>query len=215
MMLTVGLTGGIASGKSTIARMFADRGCITVDADALVAELYQPGHPGHDALVKTYGQGILAPDGLIDRARLSAIAFKDRESIAQLNALIHPIVMAEEGRRARQYAAAHEGEDTIYMVEATLLIEAGGRDRYDRIVVVDIAPNAQIERGVGRGMAGDEVERRMRHQMSRDERLRWADYVIDNSGSSTETEIQVDQVLEALRRDLEARKEGAPLARRA
>lgn len=215
MMLTVGLTGGIASGKSTVARMFADRGCITVDADALVAELYQPGHPGHDALVKTYGDGILAADRQIDRAKLSAIAFKDRESIAQLNALIHPIVMAEEGRRARQYAAAHEGDDVIYIVEATLLIEAGGRDRYDRIVVVDIAPGSQIDRGVGRGMSGDEVERRMRHQMPREERLRWADYVIDNSGTSAETEMQVDQVLGALRADLEARRDGQPLARRA
>ena len=202
MILRVGLTGGIASGKSTVSRLFAERGCHVVDADRLVAQLYQPGRAGHAAIVEAYGSGVLDADGAIDRAKLADVAFRDDESIARLNALIHPIVLEEEARLASEVAAAHGEADAIYMVEATLLIEAGGRERYDRIVVVDIPPEMQVARGISRGMSEAEVRRRMDHQMSREDRLGWADYVVDNSGDLAHAEREADRVVEALRRDL-------------
>ena len=188
MILKTGLTGGIASGKSTIAKMFARLGCTVLDADALVAELYRPGNAGHEALVRTYGIAILRPDGEVDRQRLANVAFVDADSARKLNALIHPLVVAEEARIAEEEEARQGGEDTIYVVEATLLLESGGRQRYDKIVVVDVDPSIQVARGVARGMAREEVERRIRHQTPRIERLTAADYVIDNSGTPERAE---------------------------
>jgi dephospho-CoA kinase len=197
MILYVGLTGGIASGKSTIARMFANLGCIVVDADQLVARLYQPGQAGHEALVRTYGTGMLLPDGTIDRRKLADFAFATTESAKALNALIHPLVVAEEVRMMEE---VREG---IVMVEATLLIEAGGRDRYDRIVVVDVDPETQLLRAIARGMSAEDAARRIAHQMAREERLRYADYVIDNNGDLLAAEVETQRVFALLRRDLE------------
>jgi len=205
MILKAGLTGGIASGKSTIARMFGDLGCIVLDADALVAELYRPGNAGHRALVATYGGEILRPDGEVDRQKLANVAFTDAAAAQKLNALIHPLVMEEEARIAAEEERRRGGEDAIYVVEATLLLEAGGKQRYDRIIVVDVDPVTQVERGVARGMAREEVERRIRHQLSRAERLAAADYVIDNSGDVEQAKREVRRVYDALRADLAAR----------
>jgi dephospho-CoA kinase len=199
MILRVGLTGGIASGKSTIARMFASLGCIVVDADQIVARLYQPGEAGHEALVRTYGAGILLPDGTIDRRKLANLAFASDASAKALNALIHPLVIAEQ---ARMMAETPEG---IVMVEATLLIESGGKDRYDRIVVVDVDPETQLARAIARGMTRDDAERRIAHQMPREERLRYADYVIDNSGELAGAELETRRVFALLTRDLRER----------
>ena len=207
MILRVGLTGGIASGKSTIMRNFAGLGCMTVDADAIVARLYEPGQLGHQAIVRTYGNDVLAADGTIDRKKLSDVAFANAEEARKLNALIHPIVLAEEARMMA--AAEHRGEDAIYVVEATLLLEAGGRQRYEKIVVVDVDPEVQMMRAIGRGMAREEVARRIAHQMPREERLRHADYVIDNSGDRRSAEIQTREVYQKLRDDLQSMKRGA------
>jgi len=201
VILRVGLTGGIASGKSTIMRHFASLGCVTVDADAVVAKLYRPGNTGHEAIVRTYGSEVLLPNGEIDRKKLADIAFANAAEAQKLNALIHPIVIAEEERMMD----AHDG-DTIYIVEATLLLESGGRQRYDRIVVVDVPPDMQLERAVGRGMTREEAARRIAHQMPREERLRQADYVIDNSGDDRAAEKETRRVYELLRRDLETKK---------
>lgn len=208
MILRTGLTGGIASGKSTIARMFDALGCLTIDADQIVARLYEPGQAGHEALVRTYGSGILLPDGTVDRRKLAGIAFASEESAKALNALIHPLVVAEEA----DWMAA-EGEragDRIVIVEATLLIESGGAERYDRIVVVDIDPETQLVRAALRGMTREEAARRIAHQLPRAERLRYADYVIDNSGDLRAAEAETVRVYEALLRDLAARLSGAP-----
>jgi dephospho-CoA kinase len=204
VILKVGLTGGIASGKSTIMRMLAGLGCATVDADAIVARLYRPGEAGHEAIVRTYGKEILLPGGEIDRKKLAGIAFSHPDEAKKLNALIHPIVVAEEEQLMRD-AEARE-RDVIYVVEATLLLEAGGRRRYDKIVVVDVDPKVQIERAAGRGMSREEVARRMEHQMPREERLRHADYVIDNSGDEGAALAETTRVYELLRADLEAKK---------
>jgi len=205
VILKAGLTGGIASGKSTIARMFGDLGCIVLDADALVAELYRPGNAGHRALIRTYGTDILRPDGEVDRQKLANVAFTDSASAQKLNALIHPLVVEEEARIAAEEERRRGGEDAIYIVEATLLLEAGGKQRYDKIIVVDVDPATQIARGTARGMAREEVERRIRHQMPRAERLAAADYVIDNSGDLDQARREVRRVYDALRADLAAR----------
>ena len=205
MILRTGLTGGIASGKSTIARLFASLGCITVDADQVVAHLYQPGQAGHEALVRTYGTGILLSDGTIDRHKLADVALATDETAKALNALIHPLVVTEERRMIDAEEKRQEG-DRIVMVEATLLIEAGGRDRYDRIVVVDVDPKTQLARAIARGMTPEDAERRIARQMSREERLRYADYVIDNSGDLQAAEAETKRVFDALQRDLAARR---------
>lgn len=194
MILRAGLTGGIASGKSTIARMFGDFGCIVLDADALVAELYRPGNAGHRALVRTYGTDILRPDGEVDRQQLANVAFADSAAAQKLNVLIHPLVMEEAEKRAPK--------DGIYIVEATLLLEAGGKQRYDKVIVVDVDPATQIARGVARGMSREEVERRIRHQMPRADRLAAADYVIENNGDLDQARREVRRVYEALQADL-------------
>ena len=204
VILRVGLTGGIASGKSTIRELFAKFGCIAIDADALVAELYRPGAAGHEALVRTYGSEILRADGGIDREKLAAVAFRNAEEAQKLNRLIHPIVLdAAEQRMSvieRENAVLQGG--AIVIVEATLLIEAGAVPRYDRLVVVDVDRETQIERAAARGMSRDEVLRRIANQLSREERLRHADYVIDNNGSLATAEERTRTVYEHLREDL-------------
>ena len=210
MILKVGLTGGIASGKSTIVRMLAGLGCITVDADAIVARLYRPGEAGHEVIVRTYGAGILLPDGEIDRKKLADIAFSTPEEAKKLNALIHPIVIAEQARLFRE--AEERGEDAIYIVEATLLLESGGRQRFDRIVVVNVQPDVQVARAVGRGMTAEEAKRRIANQMPREERLRHAGYVIDNSGDERAALAKTTRDYELLRADLVAKKKSPELA---
>jgi dephospho-CoA kinase len=200
MILRTGLTGGIASGKSTIARFFSALGCVIIDADQIVARLYQPGEAGHDALVRTYGCGILLKDGTIDRPKLAGIAFASRESANALNALIHPLVAAAEA--GLMAAEERRPGDRIVIVEATLLIEAGGEERYDRIVVVDVAPETQLARAIARGMTREEAARRIAHQMPREERLQHADYVIENSGDLRAAEAEAERVYQALQRDL-------------
>lgn len=200
MKLRVGLTGGIASGKSTVRELLADLGCHTIDADKLVAELYEPGCAGHAALIAAYGEEILREDRTIDRAKLANIAFSDAAEAKKLNALIHPIVIAETEARLGRV------EEGIVVVEATLMIESGGRHRYDRIVIVDVDPDVQIERGVARGLTREEVLRRIANQIQREERLRYADYVIDNSGDREHLERETKRVYELLRADLDAKK---------
>lgn len=204
MILRVGLTGGIASGKSTVARMFANLGCVTIDADQIVTQLYQPGRAGHQALVRTYGESILGPDGTIDRRKLADLALATDADAKKLNALIHPLVIAEQARLIAAEEAA--GGDRIVIVEATLLIESGGKSRFDRIIVVDTDPETQVARAVARGMTREEAARRIARQMPREERLRYADYVIDSSGAMSGTEAATVRVCEALQNDLAAKK---------
>lgn len=205
MILRVGLTGGIASGKSTVRQLFASLGCHTIDADKLVADLYQPGRAGHTALVATYGPEILLEDGSVNRVKLASIAFATPDEARKLNALIHPIVIEATEELLTQL------EEGIAVVEATLMIESGGRHRYDRLVVVDVDPVLQVARGVERGVAREEVERRIANQLTRAERLRYADYVIDNSGNRAQLAAATQRVFELLQRDCEQKKSGGLL----
>jgi dephospho-CoA kinase len=200
MILRVGLTGGIASGKSTVARLLRERGCVVIDADEIVKALYQPGQAGYLRIVETYGSGILDSEGAIDRPKLSEAALATPQGALQLNALIHPLVIEEQ---QRILARLEQGdEDVIAVVEATLLLESGGRGRFDRIVVVDAEHDVQLKRGVGRGLTEAEVQRRMSRQLAREERLAAADYVIENHGSMSELAAATDELLQKLKRDL-------------
>jgi dephospho-CoA kinase len=196
MILKVGLTGGIASGKSTVRALFDAFGCYTIDADALVAQLYEPGRAGHEALVATYGREILREDGTVDRANLANIAFATPDEAKKLNALIHPLVLEETTRRIAEY------DDGIVVVEATLMLESGSYARYDKLVIVDVDPEVQVARGVARGLSEAEVRRRIANQMPREERLRHADYVIDNSGDVGRLESETRRVHALLLADL-------------
>jgi dephospho-CoA kinase len=209
MILRVGLTGGIASGKSTVARTLAGLGCMTIDADSIVARLYGPGEAGYEALVHTYGQEILRADGEIDRAKVARIAFVSDEAAKKLNALIHPLVIDEQERMIASEARRFPNRDRIVVIEATLLLEAGGKGRDDRIIVVDSDPSKQIERAVARGMERRDAELRMARQMPRAERRRQADYVIENDGDLHALEIEACRVYEKLQADLAQKKKNA------
>ena len=209
MILRVGLTGGIASGKSTVARTLAGLGCVVVDADTVVAKLYRPGEAGYEAVVRAYGREILRADGEIDRPKLAAVAFVDDASAKRLNDLIHPLVIDQEEEIITGEARRFPDRDRIVVVEATLLLESGGRKRYDKIVVVDSQPDVQIDRAVRRGMQRSDAERRSARQMSREERRKQSDYVIENHGDIRSLEMETMRVYEKLRADLQEKKKSA------
>lgn len=200
MILRAGLTGGIASGKSTVARMFAEQGAYVLDADAVVRDLYRKGQAGYETIVQNYGRAVLTGDGEIDRASLSRAALSTPEGAARLNALIHPLVIAEQQRLLE--LREREPGDSVAIVEATLLLESGGKERFDRIIVVDVPPELQLERGVARGMKREEVELRMSRQIGRPQRLAAADHVILNSGPTTDTLRQVQKIYALLRAEI-------------
>lgn len=203
MILRVGLTGGIASGKSTVGHHLAERGAVVIDADHVVHDLYRPGRAGHRALVELYGQSIVTPEGEIDRPALSRAALSSPSGAETLNRLIHPLVADEVARRIE--AIEKEGSNRIVVLEATLLLEAGGRHIYDRIIVVDTDPETQIARAVRRGLSEEEARIRLSRQMDRQARLSSADYVIDSSGPVSETLARTDQVWTELKALLDAR----------
>lgn len=195
-MLKVGLTGGVACGKSTVAKMFADLGAQVVDADAIVHELYRPGLDVYQELVKRFGREIVKPDGEIDRAKLATAAF-DGGRVDELNKIVHPAVIRQQDRWMRELAA--RDPHTVAVVEATLIFEAGVKDRFDKIMVVTCKPAQKVTRFAGRtgrneADAGAEVDRRTRAQLPDEEKARQADFVIDNSGSVEETRRQVQRI---------------------
>lgn len=205
-MLKVGLTGGIASGKSTVADMFAKLGAHVVQADSIAHELMQPGQPVYNEVVRHFGPGILNPDGTVSRPRLAEAAFGVQPSrVEELNRLVHPAViqrqeewMEEVGRRN-----AH----AIAIVEAALILEAGAGKRFDRLVVVTCNPDQRARRWANRlkvdeEAARREVTRRMAAQLPDEEKIKAADYVIDNSGSLDATERQVQEVFGKLKQQL-------------
>lgn len=200
-MLRVSLTGGVACGKSTVAKMFADRGVQVIDADKIVHELYRQGEPVYQELVQRFGADVLAPDGEIDRTRLAALAFEGGR-VQELNAIVHPAVGRRQKEWFEQVAALQP--DGVAMVEAALTLEAGGKSRYDKVIVVICRPEQKITRYAKRAEASAaiarvEVERRSKAQMTDQEKARLADYVIDNSGELAQTRQQVDRIYAELK----------------
>lgn len=187
----VGLTGGLASGKSTVARRLRERGATVVDADRLVAELYEPGQPGARAAGELFGPEVLDPRGSVERARLAEVVFSDPEARRRLEAAIHPLVR-------RRFAELAGGRDGVVVLEATLLVEAGYAPDFDRVVTVEADPEVRLGRAVERGMDEAEARRRLRAQGDGAARRDAADVVITNDGDLEELERQVD----ALAREL-------------
>jgi dephospho-CoA kinase len=200
-VLRVSLTGGVACGKSTVAKMFSKLGAEMIDADKIVHELYRKNEPVYQELVKQFGPGILAPDGEIDRARLAALAFEGGR-VQELNAIVHPAVGHRQKEWLEQVAARQP--DAVGMVEAALTLEAGGKGRYDKIIVVICQPEQKIARyakraGISEAAARAEVERRTKAQMTDQEKARLADFVVDNSGALQSTREQVDKIYKELK----------------
>ncbi|SEN67419.1 dephospho-CoA kinase [Actinacidiphila rubida] len=186
-MLTVGLTGGIGAGKSEVARLLASYGAVLVDSDRIAREVVEPGTEGLAAVVAEFGTEVLAPDGSLDRPRLGAIVFADEERRKALNAIVHPLV----GRRSAELQQA-AGPDAIVVHDVPLLTENGLAPLYDVVIVVDAAPDTQLDRLVRlRGMTADEARARMAAQATREQRLAVADVVIGNDGPLDELEPQV------------------------
>ena len=191
-MLRVGLTGGIATGKSTVAAILRELGCHLLEADRIAHGLIEPGASAYDDVVAEFGRGILAPDGRVDRSKLGTIVFADPKQLAKLNAIVHPLVLAAQDR---ELAAIERAEPhAIAVVEAALLIEAGYTDRLDCLVVTWCRPEQQLARltheGAGRGLTIEQARQRIAAQMPLEEKRRVADEVIDCSGSLDQTREQ-------------------------
>ena len=200
-MLKVGLTGGVACGKSTVAKMFADLGAQVVDADSIAHELYRPGQDVYQDLVKRFGHEIVKPDGEIDRARLAAAAF-DGGRVEELNKIVHPAVIRQQDRWMRELAA--RDPHAVAIVEAALIFEAGVKDHFDKIMVVSCKPAQKVTRfaeRTGRNVADAraDVDRRTKAQIPDEEKARQADFVIDNSSSLEETRHQVERIYAELK----------------
>lgn len=190
-MPLVALTGGIASGKSTIARRLAEHGAVVIDADGLVRELQQPGQPVLAAIAAEFGQGVLRADGTLDRGALGALVFGDSDRLAALNRIVHPAVRRESQRRFR--AAREADPDAVVVYDVPLLAEARGAGEWDRIVVAHAPAEVRVARMVEhRGMSESEARSRVASQASDEERLRIADVVIDTSGGMERTLAQAD-----------------------
>ncbi len=192
-MLTVGLTGGIASGKSTVARMLQERGCAIIEADLLAHEYLQPENPVSQEVLREFGAGILDASGKIDRAKLGEIVFGHAGKIERLNAVMHPHVLEEIARRLRELKRT--GKTDVAVVVAALHIETGYYKTFDRLAVAWCRPEQQLERLIKRGLTPEQAERRIASQMPMEEKRRLADDQIDCSGTLQETTRQVDEAL--------------------
>lgn len=197
-MLRVGLTGGIASGKSTVGRMFAELGCRVIESDLITRRLFEPGDPVNKAVAAAFGPRIVASDGSIDRAVLGEIVFSNPEMRQKLNDIVHPAIK----RRQADFLASVEEEDphAIGIVEAALIIEVGNHSNYDKVILVTCSPEMQRRRLRERSSLTDEqIEARIASQMPIEEKLKYADFVIDNSGDLGTTRQQVQEVHRQLR----------------
>ena len=206
-MLVVGLTGNIASGKSTVARLLVDRGATLVDADVLAREVVRPGEPAHSAIVERWGTGVLTPDGHLDRAALRERVFHDAEQLEALNAIVHP----EVGRR-RDAAldAARARGDTIVVCDIPLLFERALADEFDVVVLVDAPRALRLERLVhDRGLREPEAMAMITAQMPAELKKARADVVVDNGSTREALALQVDALWQVLRARAAAAPDGA------
>lgn len=191
-MLTVGLTGGIGSGKSAVSRLLAEHGAVVVDADLVAREVVEPGTPGLARIVERFGAEVLRPDGALDRAALGARVFSDPEALQALNAIVHPLVgerTAELLERARSSGAA------VVVHDVPLLVENGLAEMYDAVVVVAASPKTQLDRLVRlRGMPEQEARQRMAAQAPLGDKLAAATHVVHNDGPLQDLAPQVDRL---------------------
>lgn len=196
-MLRIGLTGGIASGKSAVAAMLRELGFFVLDADVLGHKLIEPGQPAHDEVLAEFGASLANGDGHIDRAKLAAIVFADRDKLARLNAIVHPRV--EEALLRKFDELENSGTRDAAFVEAALLVEAGIHKKLDALIVTWCTPEQQLQRLMARGIGEADAGRRIGSQQTPEEKLRHATYSIDCSRSLDETRQQVAALASKLR----------------
>lgn len=190
-MPRIGLTGGIGSGKSAVAALLRERGAFVVDADQVAREVVEPGSPGLAAVVAHFGSGVLSADGSLDRAGLASRVFGNAAELAALNSITHPLI----ARRSAELLAAAPATALI-VYDMPLLVENGLTDDFDAVVVVDAPDDVRLERLVAsRGLDRADVLARMASQAPREERLKAADFVIDNSGALDRLSEEVDRLL--------------------
>lgn len=196
-MLRLGLTGGIASGKSAVAGMLRELGFHVLDADGLGHTLMEPGTRAYVEIVREFGAGVTGVDGRIDRGKLGAVVFADQGKLERLNAILHPRVSEEIVRQFGEWEKS--GVQDAVFVEAALLVEAGYQKNLDGLVVVWCRPEQQLERLMARGLSEAEARRRIAAQMPAEEKLKYATEKIDCSGSIEETRRQVGELAAKLR----------------
>lgn len=202
-----GLTGGLASGKSTVAARFRARGVPVIDADQIAREVVEPGSEGLARVVEAFGEGVLAPDGSLDRARLGDLVFAAPERRRVLNGILHPRIGA---RSAERIAALDAAGEPLACYEAALLVENHLADAFRPLVVVAVPPDVQLARAVARdGSTLEQASARVAAQLPLATKIAAADYVIDNAGDPAATERRADEVLEAIRARVGAPSAGA------
>ena len=196
-MLKVGLTGGIASGKSTVSKIFASFGAKVLDADEVAREVLLPGQPAWTRLRQVFGEEFFHPDGTVKRKQLRKLVFADPEKRSQLNAIVHPEVMREINRRSEILSSS--AQNGVLLVDVPLLLEVGVANRFDKVVVVYVSESVQINRLQQRdGISEEEAKQALKVQMALSKKVEQADYLIDNSGTLEETLAQVEKVWDEL-----------------
>ena len=196
-MLNVGLTGGIACGKSTVAKMFFEKGAHLIDFDSLAHKVQEPGNTAWQKVVDYFGEEILQPDKKIDRVKLGNIVFADKKKLSELNNIVHPLVYQEW--HARLEKIGKKEKHAIVLSDIPLLFEGNMQHLFDLTVLVLIAPEEQIRRLMARnGVSKEEAEKRLKSQIQISEKISLADIIIDNEGSIPETEKKVGQVWQEL-----------------
>jgi dephospho-CoA kinase len=192
--MRVGLTGGIASGKSTVAAILAELGAVVIDADALAREVVQAGTPGFDRVVEQFGPDIVGPDGELDRPALGRLVFNDEQARKRLEAIVHPLVFE---RYAELEATAPTGAVVVH--DIPLLAESGRAGDFDAVIVVDAPRETQVERMTSdRGWTTEDAESRIGAQATREDRLAIATYVVDNTGTLADLRTRVEEVYDSL-----------------
>jgi dephospho-CoA kinase len=196
-MLKIGLTGGIATGKSYVLGLLQKLGCEVIDADIIAHQVIEPGQPAYEEIVDHFGSGVLDPGGKIDRARLGAIVFSDPSQRARLNSIVHPRVFEAQ---ERWFAGLGERKrDAIAIVDAALMIETGSYRRYDKLIVVHCRADLQLQRLMARNkLSREEASARISAQMPAEEKLRYADFTIDTSSGFEDTRLQVESLYSEL-----------------
>jgi dephospho-CoA kinase len=198
-MLNVGLTGGISTGKTTIARLLVEKGAILIDLDELAHNVQLPETDVWREIITTFGEGVLNPDRTIDRNKLGAIVFNDPAKLKRLNEIVHPAVFREWKKEIKQIEAVKS--DAIVLSDIPLLIEIGAQERFDVVLLVYIPREEQLERLIKRnGYDCDYAEKRIASQMPIEEKVKYARIVVNNQGTMEETKKQVDEVWEELSR---------------
>ena len=208
-MLLVGLTGGIASGKSTVSAMLAERGAEIVDADLIARRVVLPGRPAWRKLREHFGPEVFFPDGSLDRQALAGVVFADKSKLALLNEITHPAIFEEVAVRLE----ACRDREAVVVLDAALLLETGLAEGVDVVVVVHASSQAQLDRLAAKGYSEQDARARIAEQLPPEERLARADLVIENTGSLEELGRRVDEVWEELQRRLRERHGPSPIIR--